>query len=83
VPENQDAISFNVLFLCTGNSARFLASRGYSQPEWQTEFHRLQRRQLSTGRVNPFALKQLEQRAFHFQFAKQGWDNSPSPARSR
>src|SRR5271165_265972 len=49
-----------VLFLCTGNSARSILAEAILKPSRRANLPRLQRRQPPTGRVNPYALEQLE-----------------------
>ena len=63
---------YNVLFLCTGNSARSIMAEAIMNWKGRAELYCLQCRQPSIGKVRPEALRQIEDAGSeHCRFAQQ------------
>jgi protein-tyrosine-phosphatase len=71
---------FNVLFLCTGNSARSVLGESILRKDGAGRFRAFSAGSHPKGRVNPFALKVL--RAFDYPadgFRSKSWDEFATP----
>lgn len=71
---------FNVLFLCTGNTARSILAEGILRKEGVGRFSAYSAGSQPKGTVNPFAIKTLE--AFFYpseSFRSKSWDEYAKP----
>ncbi len=71
---------FNVLFLCTGNTARSVLAEGILRKEGAGRFNAFSAGSQPKGTVNPFALKVLEAYGYpNDGFRSKSWDEFAAP----
>ncbi len=71
---------YNVLFLCTGNSARSILAESILRKDGAGHFRAFSAGSHPKGRVNPFALKVLD--SFHYPadgFRSKSWEEFTGP----
>ena len=72
---------YNVLFLCTGNSARSILAESILNRAGEGRFRAYSAGSFPNGRVNPFALELLEREGFPTEnLSSKSWDVFSDPA---
>ena len=73
-------MAYNVLFLCTGNSARSILSEAILNAESKGKFKAFSAGSHPSGKVNPFAVELLEQRRYPTaELRSKAWDEFALP----
>jgi len=80
VSDGQEHRVFNVLFLCTGNSARSILAESILNKDGEGRFRAFSAGSQPKATVNPFALKVLRSFGYPSEgFRSKGWEEFAGP----
>jgi arsenate reductase (thioredoxin) len=72
--------TYNLLFLCTGNSARSVMAEAFTWAEGKGRFNTFSAGSNPTGRVNPFAIEQIASTGYPLdRLRSKSWDEFALP----
>jgi arsenate reductase (thioredoxin) len=75
-----NAKTYNVLFLCTGNSARSIMAEALVSTIGKGRFQGFSAGSIPTGIVNPFAIEKVAATAYAASLRSKSWDEFGGPA---
>jgi arsenate reductase (thioredoxin) len=72
--------TYNILFLCTGNSARSVMAEAFTWAAGKGRFNTFSAGSQPTGRVNPFAIEQVKATGYPLErLRSKSWDEYALP----